>query len=119
MIENSFGKCILYIGGRESNICRMCELVGKMNGRLIHHDGGREDSLAKLQGAISSADAVIFPVDCVSHSSALEAKKLCKKMVKPFMPIRSSSLSSLVSGLAEFKFDDNNREVLKEESNKP
>ena len=116
---NLFGKCILYIGGRESNICRMCDLVGKMNGRLIHHDGGREDSLAKLQGAISSADAVIFPVDCVSHSSALEAKKLCKKMLKPFMPIRSSSLSSLVTGLAEFKFDDNNLNVKEEESNKP
>ena len=103
---NLFGKCILYIDGREGNICRMCDLVGKMNGRLIHHDGGKEDSLAKLKGAISSADAVIFPVDCVSHSSALEAKKLCKKMVKPFMPIRSSSLSSLVTGLAEFKFHD-------------
>ena len=116
---NLFGKCILYIGGREGNICRMCDLVNKMNGRLIHHDGGREDSLAKLKGAISSADAVIFPVDCVSHSSALEAKKLCKKMVKPFMPLRSSSLSSLVTGLAEFKFDDNNRDVAKGESNKP
>ena len=103
---NLFGKCILYIGGREGNICRMCDLVTKMNGRLIHHDGGKEDSMSKLKGAISSADAVIFPVDCVSHSSALEAKKLCKKMVKPFMPIRSSSLSSLVTGLAEFKFHD-------------
>ena len=109
---NLFGKCILNIGGRESNMCRMY-------GRLIHHDGGREDSLAKLQGAISSADAVIFPVDCVSHSSALEAKKLCKKMLKPFMPIRSSSLSSLVTGLAEFKFDDDNLNVKEEESNKP
>ena len=116
---NLFGKCILYIGGRESNICRMCELVGKMNGRLTHHDGGREDSLAKLHGAISSADAVIFPVDCVSHSSALEAKKLCKKMLKPFVPIRSSSLSALVTGLAEIKFDHNNRDVIKEGSNKP
>ena len=116
---NLFGKCILYIGGRESNICRMCDLVGKMNGRLIHHDGGREDSLAKLQGAISSADAVIFPVDCVSHSSALEAKKMCKKMLKPFMPIRSSSLSSLVTGLAEFKFDDNNLNAKKEKTSKP
>ena len=97
----------------------MCELVGKMNGRLTHHDGGREDSLAKLHGAISSADAVIFPVDCVSHSSALEAKKLCKKMLKPFVPIRSSSLSALVTGLAEIKFDHNNRDVIKEGSNKP
>ena len=65
------------------------------------------------------ADAVIFPVDCVSHSSALEAKKLCKKMLKPFMPIRSSSLSSLVNGLAEFKFDESNLGVVKEGSNKP
>ena len=116
---NLFGKCILYIGGREGNICRMCDLVNKMNGRLIHHDGGKEDSLAKLKGAISSADAVIFPVDCVSHSSALEAKKLCKKMVKPFVPIRSSSLSSLVNGLAEFKFDANDHNAVKEEANKP
>ena len=116
---NLFGKCILYIGGREGNICRMCDLVGKMNGRLIHHDGGKEDSLTKLKGAISSADAVIFPVDCVSHSSALEAKKLCKKMLKPFMPIRSSSLSSLVAGLAEFKFDESNHNAVKEAANKP
>ena len=26
---NLFGKCILYIGGRGGNICRMCDLVGK------------------------------------------------------------------------------------------
>ena len=84
----------------------MCDLVDKMNGRLIHHDGGKEDSLATLQGAISSADAVIFPTDCVSHSSALEAKKLCKKMVKPLLPIRSASLSSLVEGLTKINFEN-------------
>ena len=51
-----------------------------MNGRLIHHDGGKEDSLATLKGAISSADAVIFPTDCVSHSSALELT--CAQIVR-------------------------------------
>ena len=107
---NLFGKCILYIGGREGNICRMCDLVNKMNGRLIHHDGGREDSLTKLKGAISSADAVIFPVDCISHSSALEAKKLCKKMVKPLLPIRSASLSSLVEGLTKINFKNDSQD---------
>jgi uncharacterized protein YlxW (UPF0749 family) len=104
------GKCVLYIGGRAGNICRMCNLVGKMNGRLIHHDGGKEDSLATLKGAISSADAVIFPTDCVSHSSALEAKKLCKKMIKPFLPIRSSSLSSLVEGLNKINFKNDSKD---------
>ena len=112
---NLFGKCILYIGGREGNICRMCDLVDKMNGRLIHHDGGKEDSISKLKGAISAADAVIFPTDCISHSSALEAKKLCKKMVKPFMPIRSSSLSSLVNSLASFNFNDDQLAANKQE----
>jgi hypothetical protein len=88
----------------------MCDLVGKMNGRLIHHDGGKEDSLATLKGAISSADAVIFPTDCVSHSSALEAKKLCKKMIKPLLPIRSSSLSSLVEGLNKINFENGSQD---------
>jgi hypothetical protein len=107
---NLSGKCVLYIGGRAGNICRMCDLVDKMNGRLIHHDGGKEDSLATLKGAISSADAVIFPTDCVSHSSALEAKKLCKKMIKPLLPIRSSSLSSLVEGLTKINFENNSQD---------
>jgi phage shock protein A len=107
---NLSGKCVLYIGGRAGNICRMCDLVDKMNGRLIHHDGGKEDSMAMLKGAISSADAVIFPTDCVSHSSALEAKKLCKKMIKPLLPIRSSSLSSLVEGLNKIHFESNSQE---------
>jgi hypothetical protein len=107
---NLSGKCVLYIGGRAGNICRMCDLVDKMNGRLIHHDGGKEDSLATLKGAISSADAVIFPTDCVSHSSALEAKKLCKRMIKPLLPIRSSSLSSLVEGLAKINFENNSQD---------
>ena len=107
---NLFGKCVLYIGGRAGNICRMCDLVDKMNGRLIHHDGGKEDSLAMLKGAISSADAVIFPTDCVSHSSALEAKKLCKKMFKPLLPIRSSSLSSLVDGLTKINFNNSSQD---------
>ena len=107
---NLSGKCVLYIGGRAGNICRMCDLVDKMNGKLIHHDGGKEDSLATLKGAISSADAVIFPTDCVSHSSALEAKKLCKKMVKPLLPIRSSSLSSLVDGLTKIDFANSSQD---------
>ena len=102
---NLSGKCVLYIGGRPGNICRMCDLVDKMNGRLIHHDGGKEDSLSTLRGAISSADAVIFPTDCVSHSGALEAKKLCKKMAKPLLPLRSSSLSALLNGLAKIHSD--------------
>ena len=95
------GKCVLYIGGRRGAMCRMCDIVKKMNGNLVYHDGGKEDSLASLPSAVSGADAVLFPTNCVSHSSALEAKKLCKRMAKPFLPIRSSGLGSLINGLVE------------------
>ena len=97
------GKCVLYIGGRRGAICRMCDIVKKMNGNLVYHDGGKEDSLASLPGAVSSADAVLFPTNCVSHSSALEAKRLCKRMSKPYMPVRSSGVGSLIKGLVEIQ----------------
>ena len=97
------GKCVLYIGGRPGAVCRMCDLVKKMNGKLIHHDGGKENSLSSLPGVISTADAVLFPTDCVSHSSTLEAKKLCKRMQKPIMPVRSSGMGSLIKGLVEIQ----------------
>ena len=95
------GKCVLYIGGRRGSMCRMCDIVKKMNGNLVYHDGGKEDSLASLPSAVSGADAVLFPTNCVSHSSALEAKKLCKRMAKPYLPIRSAGLGSLINGLVE------------------
>ena len=95
------GKCVLYIGGRRGAMCRMCDIVKKMNGNLVYHDGGQQDSLASLSSAVSSADAVLFPTNCVSHSSALEAKKLCKRMAKPYLPIRSAGLGSLINGLVE------------------
>jgi hypothetical protein len=74
-----------------------------MNGTLVHHDGGKENSLSSLAGVISSADAVVFPTDCISHSSALEAKKLCKRMQKPFVPVRSSGMGSLIKGLVKIQ----------------
>ncbi len=95
------GKCVLYIGGQRGAMCRMCDIVKKMNGNLVYHDGGIEDSLASLSSAVSSADAVLFPTNCAGHSSALEAKKLCKRMAKPYLPIRSSGLGSLINGLVE------------------
>ena len=47
-----------------------------MNGNLIHHDGGENQSLSLLQGAISVADAVMSPINSISYSSATEAEKV-------------------------------------------
>ncbi len=95
------GRCILYIGGRLANVHRLRELVTRWNGEFLHHDGGMEQSLDELPGCVVRADAVVFPTDCISHSAALKAKRLCRQSMKPYVPLRGSGVSSFVVGLRE------------------
>lgn len=95
------GRSILYVGGRLANVHRLRELVGQWNGELLHHDGGMEQSLEELPSCVFRADAVVFPTDCISHSAALKAKRLCRQSMKPYIPLRGSGISSFVAGLRE------------------
>jgi hypothetical protein len=53
-----------------------------------------------LQGMISRADAVLFPVDCVSHSAMLLVKRICRQSGKPIMPLRSAGVASFCTALS-------------------
>jgi hypothetical protein len=85
------GRCILYVGGR-------CHLLPHLRARaeardalLLHHDGGRGEALQALESLVDRADVVFCPVDCISHHACLKAKHLCRRLAKPFVPLRSSS----------------------------
>ncbi|MEM7171380.1 MAG: DUF2325 domain-containing protein [Pseudomonadota bacterium] len=93
------GQCILYVGGRSKVVCRLRELVQQGNGSLLHHDGGMEKSIDELASAVARADQVVFPIDCVSHSAVKKLKTLCRRSMKPYVPLRSAGLSSFVAGL--------------------
>lgn len=93
------GRCILYVGGRAPNVCRLRDLVTRWNGELVHHDGGLEKSLEELSSAVIKADAVVFPTDCVSHQAMHKVKRLCRKSMKPYVPLRSSGVAAFVAGL--------------------
>jgi hypothetical protein len=87
------GRCILYVGGR-------CHLLPHLRARaearatlLLHHDGGRGETLQALESLVDRADIVFCPVDCISHHACLKAKHLCRRLAKPFVPLRSSSAS--------------------------
>jgi hypothetical protein len=66
---------------------------------MLFHDGGIEDRHRLLAGMVSRADVVMFPVDCVSHEAALAVKRLCGNAAKPFVPLRSSGVSSFLAAL--------------------
>ena len=93
------GRRVLYVGGRPRTVHRLRTLVEEWNGRFLHHDGGIERSIGELANAVSKADAVVFPTNCISHSAADNVKRLCHQTMKPFMPVRSSGVASFVVGL--------------------
>lgn len=95
------GRCLLYVGGRQPVVHRLRSLVEDWNGRFLHHDGGLEKSINELASAVGKADAVFFPTDCVSHEAALRVKRLCRQTMKPFVPLRTSGVASLVNRLKQ------------------
>ncbi len=92
---------ILYVGGRPRLIEQLEGFVAARGGVVMAHDGGVEDSLALLPGLVSQADAVYFPVDCVSHAAAERVKTLCRRLAKRWAPLRSASLASFARALQE------------------
>lgn len=95
------GKRVLYVGGRCSLVAHYKLLAAKFGCQLLHHDGGREQSSHRLWELLGSADAVVCPVDCVSHEACSLVKQACKGCLKPLVLARSSGLSSLARSLTE------------------
>ena len=97
---------ILYVGGLQSSTKAMETLVQNLGGKLVHHKGGSgKKALSDLPTLVSNADAVIVPMDHVSHASALEAKRACKLLQTPYMPVKSSGLGALATALTEIHSD--------------
>jgi len=93
------GRCLLYVGGRPQTVCKLRQLIAGRNGQLLHHDGGLENSSTRLGDLVRKADAVFFPVDCVSHSAAEAVKKICQIEGKPMRPLRTSSATAFLRAL--------------------
>ncbi|MCW8886403.1 MAG: DUF2325 domain-containing protein [Motiliproteus sp.] len=93
------GRQLVYVGGRRSTLPHLRSLTESYNGTLIYHDGGLENNQSELHNHLNRADLVFCAIDCVSHNACLEVKRHCKKLEKPFVPLRSSSLSAFTSSL--------------------
>jgi hypothetical protein len=93
------GRCLLYVGGRPQTVCKLRQLIAGRNGQLLHHDGGLENSSARLGDLVRQADAVFFPVDCVSHGAVEAVKKICQSEGKPMRPLRTASATTFLRAL--------------------
>jgi Uncharacterized protein conserved in bacteria (DUF2325) len=94
------GLSLLYVGGRPHQLGHLRTLGERLGADFLHHDGGVDDRSGLLAGLVSRADIVMFPVDCVSHEAVLMVKRLCRQAAKPYLPLRSTGVSSFIAALA-------------------
>ncbi len=87
------GKCVLCVGGRSGAIDAYRQVVERSGGRFLHHDGGLEESLHRIDGALAAADLVICQTGCISHNAYWRVKEQCKRTGKQCMFVKASGAS--------------------------
>ncbi|MGO8919901.1 MAG: DUF2325 domain-containing protein [Stellaceae bacterium] len=93
------GLSVLYIGGRPNQVSHLRAASERASARFLHHDGGIDERSGLLPGLISRADVAMFPVDCISHEAALTVKRLCRQSGKPWIPLRTASVSAFLAAI--------------------
>jgi hypothetical protein len=73
---------VLCVGGRPAIVPVYRRLIEDTGGRFMHHDGGEEDSDAKLDATLAAADLVICQTGCISHNAYWRVKDHCKRTGK-------------------------------------
>lgn len=93
------GITVLYVGGRAHQVTQLRRLAEQCNASLVHHDGGIDDRSGLLEAQVARADWTLFPVDSVSHNAVAIVKRVSRALGKPFVPLRSSGLTSFAATL--------------------
>jgi hypothetical protein len=94
-------KIVLCVGGRSGSIANYRDVVERVGGRFVHHDGGIEDRSNILDASLAAADLVICQTGCISHNAYWKVKDFCKRTGKRCVFVENPSVSSLTRGLEE------------------
>ncbi len=88
------GKCVLCVGGRSGSVDGYRQIVEGQGGRFLHHDGGLEESLHRIDAALLAADLVVCQAGCISHNAYWRVKEQCKRTGKQCVFVKNSGISS-------------------------
>lgn len=88
-------RSVLCVGGRPAVVPIYRQLIERTGGRFLHHDGGEEDAVTKLDASLAAADLVICQTGCISHDAYWRVKDHCKRHNKRCVFVDKPSASSL------------------------
>lgn len=92
-------RAVLCVGGRPASVPVYRQLIEHTGGRFLHHDGGEQDSPAKLDATLAAADLVICQTGCISHDAYWRVKDHCKRTGKRCVFVESPSATGLKRAL--------------------
>ncbi|MBP6034571.1 MAG: DUF2325 domain-containing protein [Azonexus sp.] len=95
------GRCILCVGGRSGSVDAYRQLVESRGGRFLHHDGGLEESVHRIDGVLAAADLVICQAGCISHNACWRVKEQCKRSGKRCIYVKTAGITSFARSVAE------------------
>ena len=96
-------RAVLCVGGRPASVPLYRHIVEGTGGRFLHHDGGEEESAAKLDATLAAADLVICQTGCISHNAYWRVKDHCKRTGKQCVFVENPGTASLKRALAELQ----------------
>lgn len=88
------GKCILCVGGRSGSVESYRQVVEQRGGRFLHHDGGLEESLHRIDSSLAAADLVVCQAGCISHNAYWRVKEQCKRTGTQCVFVKSAGVAS-------------------------
>jgi hypothetical protein len=80
--------------------------VQRHGGELRRHGGALEDRSGLLAAAVSWAEVVVFPVDCIDHESVDNLKRLCTRQQVRYLPLRSAGIASFAAAFSSPPVED-------------
>jgi len=92
-------RAVLCVGGRPAIVPVYRRLIEDTGGRFLHHDGGEEDSDARLDATLAAADLVICQTGCISHNAYWRVKDHCKRTGKRCVFVETPSRAGLERAL--------------------
>jgi len=90
---------VLCVGGRTGAVPVYRQVVEAAGAQFLHHDGGEEDNLQRLDSTLAAADLVICQTGCVSHGAYWRVKDHCRRTGKRCVFVEQPSASSLQRAL--------------------
>lgn len=92
-------RAVLCVGGRTASVPHYRHIVESTGGRFLHHDGGEEESLTKLDSTLAAADLVICQTGCISHNAYWRVKDYCKRTGKQCVYVETPGTTGIKRAL--------------------